>query len=270
MSESRTLRRQEQLLALLAQDEEVSVETLAQKLDVSVWTVRRDLRALEGLGAVSRHNGRAGVTEQGAGALGLAREGADGDPLQEGARIDASRTQAKRRIGQAVAARLPHGVHIALTGGSTTLEVARALRAIGFRGHVLTNALDCASELAGVAGLHVVCTGGEVQPRYLTLAGAVTERVLKMHFFDYAVVGVSGFDLRHGFTVNSQVEAATLNLVAEHARTLIVAMDGSKVGRVAFASVFADQEPDLIVCNAPLPAACRDEFAARGITLQQV
>ena len=64
-----------------------------------------------------------------------------------------------------------------------------------------------------------------LQPRYHTLAGTVTERVLKLHFFDFAVIGVSGIDLRHGFTVNSQVEAATVNLIAEHARTVVVAAE---------------------------------------------
>ena len=60
---------------------------------------------------------------------------------------------------------------------------------------------------------------------YRTLAGTVTERVLKLHYFDYAVIGVSGFAVRQGFTVNSQVEAATVNLIADHAAaTAIVAI----------------------------------------------
>jgi DeoR/GlpR family transcriptional regulator of sugar metabolism len=131
---------------------------------------------------------------------------------------------------------------------------------------VVTNALDIAVELAETPGLRVVCTGGEVQPRYRTLAGAVTERVLKLHFFDFAIIGVSGIDLRHGFTVNSQVEAATVNLIAEHARTVVVAADRSKFGRVAFASVLEETPPHSLVTDGELPSEYKPHLHRLGVS----
>ncbi len=173
----------------------------------------------------------------------------------------------KQRIGRAVAQRIPASAHVALSGGSTTLEVARALKALHFHGEVLTNALDIAVELAETPGMRVVCTGGEVQPRYRTLAGAVTERVLKLHFFDYAVVGVSGVDLRHGFTVNSQVEAATVNLIAEHARTVMVVADRTKFGRIAFASVLGERTPQQLFTDGRISNDFTTHLERLGIDL---
>lgn len=245
MPQSRSLRRQELLLEILCQSGAATVDELAHRLKVSVWTVRRDLALLEERGALQRLHGGA----EAAGATQV--QPWDRASLHEAA---ADHLEAKQAIGRSVARLVPMGAHIALSGGSTTLEVARALKALRFGGEVVTNALDIAVELAAVPGLNVVCTGGEVQPRYHTLAGAVTERVLKLHFFDFAVIGVSGIDLRHGFTVNSQVEAATVNLIAEHARTLVVAADSSKFGRVAFASVLGETPPHLFACeNVPPP-----------------
>src|SRR5215212_763912 len=182
MMQSRSLRRQELLLEILCQAGESTVEELAQRLKVSVWTVRRDLSGLEERGALQRLHGRAEV------ASATKVQAWDSASLHQAAAIN---LQAKQHIGRSVARRIPPGAHVALSGGSTTLEVARALKALRFQGEVITNALDIAVELAALPGLHVVCTGGEVQPRYHTLAGAVTERVLKLHFFDFAVIGVS-------------------------------------------------------------------------------
>jgi len=46
MTESRTLRRQEQLLAILAGNGEATLEELAAQPGVSVWTIRRALSVL--------------------------------------------------------------------------------------------------------------------------------------------------------------------------------------------------------------------------------
>ena len=125
--------------------------------------------------------------------------------------------EAKQSIGRSVARLIPVGAHVALSGGSTTLEAVARPQGAALPGRGRRRRPRHRRRTGGDPRLRVVCTGGEVQPRYHTLAGTVTERVLKLHFFDFAVIGVSGIDLRHGFTVNSQVEAATVNLIAEHA-----------------------------------------------------
>jgi DeoR/GlpR family transcriptional regulator of sugar metabolism len=255
MPESRTLRRQEQMLALLAENGAATVEELAAQLDVSVWTIRRDLNQLAARGALQRLHGRAEASAPGAQAW-------DSATLQQAA---ATNLEGKQRIARQIAQQIPQGARLALAGGSTTLQVARSLKAWHFQGEVVTNALDIAVELAQTPGLNVICTGGQVQPRYLTLAGPVTERVLKLHYFDYAVIGVSGITVREGFTVNSQVEAATVNLIADHARTLIVAADHTKFGRIAFASVLTEATPHQLVTDARLAPAFAQHFEQSAI-----
>ncbi|MFN3335371.1 MAG: DeoR/GlpR family DNA-binding transcription regulator [Caldilinea sp.] len=262
MHQTNSLRRQERLLEILAQNGEASVDDLAKRLQVSVWTIRRDLSSLEARGALRRTYGRAEVTNSA-----IVASVWDGAAVRQAA---ATNLEAKQRIGRAVAQRLPGGAHLALSGGSTTLQVARALKALHYQGEVLTNALDIAMELADMPGLRVVCTGGDVQPRYHTLAGAVTERVLKLHFFDYAVIGVSGIDPHHGFTVNSQVEAATVNLIAEHARTVIVVADQTKFGSIAFAAVLGEAPPHKLVTDSMVAPAFAEFCRRLGIELMVV
>jgi DeoR/GlpR family transcriptional regulator of sugar metabolism len=58
MNQSRGLRRQEQVLEILTHKGTATVEELAGKLHVSVWTIRRDLSSLETRGALRRLHGK--------------------------------------------------------------------------------------------------------------------------------------------------------------------------------------------------------------------
>ncbi len=261
MERAHGLQRQEAVVRLLALHETLSVERIAAALDVSVWTTRRDLDKLEQRGVVARRHGQAALVARTALATGIV------DSLE---RSGAEHHDAKVRIGQAAAARIRPAAHVALSGGSTTLEVARALKALGFHGDVVTNSLDIALELAEADSLRVVCTGGEVQGRYHTLAGPVAERELRLHYFDVAVIGVSGVTVREGFTVNSQVEASLLGLMIAHAQQLILVADGSKVGRVAFASLPIEAPVLALITDGAVPAALAEALAQRAIPLVRV
>jgi DeoR family transcriptional regulator of aga operon len=260
MSNSQALQRQEFILSLLAQDGLIEAEEIAHRLGVSIWTVRRDLAKLEARGALQRKRGLA--------------QAAAGDPASSAWSDDSLRRaavanlEAKQRIGRMAAQLVRPDAHVALSGGSTTLEVARALKALRFRGEIVTNALDIAMELSGLPDLRVVCTGGDVQRHYHTLAGSVTERIIKLHFFDVAVIGVSGIAARAGITVNSQVQAASLSLMIEHSRQVIFVADHSKFGRVAFASLPVHVPEVTLVTDVPLSTEAQS--AVKGLSLKLV
>lgn len=246
MSNSKALQRQEYILDLLERNGVVAPKKLAEKLNVSVWTIRRDLKDLESRGVLKRNYGAARLVQP-------------VDPscrLMERASFEVSaemNMEAKRLIGQAAGRLVQPRERVALAGGTTTLEVAKAIRRMGFRGKVVTNALDIALEMSEAPDIHVICTGGDVQPRYRTLVGSVTERMLKMHYFDVAIVGVSGVSIEHGFTVNSPVDAAALELMVKHSCRTILVADCTKFGRVSFASFNPPAQIDYMVTNAPLP-----------------
>jgi DeoR family transcriptional regulator of aga operon len=91
--------------------------------------------------------------------------------------------------------------------------------------------------------------------------------VLKLHYFDVAVIGVSGVTPREGFTVNSQVEATLLSLMIEHAQSVILVADSSKVGRIAFASLNVPAPVMALVTDAQLSPAMSEELERWAIPL---
>lgn len=139
------MRKQERLSAILdrvAERGSVDVNDLASTLGVSGATVRRDLQALSSGKLLVRTHG---------GAVARLVDTRDG----------ASHLNEKRRIGSAAASLVSDGAVVGFTGGTTTLEVARAL---AHRGDItfVTNAINIASELVGRPGLRLVVIGGKV------------------------------------------------------------------------------------------------------------
>lgn len=246
MPNAKALQRQEYILNLLEKEGDVSAKQLAERLNVSVWTVRRDLSSLEGRGVLQRYYGGASTAGTEAETCQLTERNSFRDSA------DVNR-EAKWRIGLTAARLIQVREHVALAGGTTTLEVARALRKKGFKGRIVTNALDIALELAEEPEIHVICTGGDVQPRYHTLVGSAAERMLKLHYFDVAVIGVSGISTQHGITVNSHVDATALELMMKHSCRTIVVLDHAKFGRVSFASFIPPAPIDYLVTDMELP-----------------
>lgn len=238
---------------LLEKNGDVSAKSLAESLDVSIWTIRRDLNALEERGILTRYYGGASRAESHDSPCRLGERGSFRGSAVEN-------KDAKQRIGLAAVRLIRTGECAALAGGTTTFEVAKALKKLKFKGEIVTNALDIALELAEQSEIRVVCTGGDVQPRYHTLVGADSLRILKLHYFDVAVIGVSGISLQHGLTVHSQVNATALELMAEHSCRTIMVADASKLGQVSFASLSLPVPIDYFVTDELLPAEYKSYF----------
>ena len=258
MGNSQSLRRQERIVRFLASRDRVTVKELSEALGVSGWTVRRDLDELEGRQIVTRQYGGATLN------LAHGYEGILAPPSPLAA--DVSQLSAKRRIGQAAAGMISPGQHVVIGAGTTTSQFAQCLRG-GTRVRVVTNGLNIALALASGGGFRVMCTGGDVDEDYMTLVGPVAERSLRGHFFDTAVIGVSGISARAGLTAASPLNAACLAVMIEHSARVIVVADQTKFGRVCFASLAPLDVIDTLVTDAEIPSPLAEALQDAGINV---
>jgi DeoR family transcriptional regulator of aga operon len=218
------VQKEERLSAILDQLGErgsVGVDDLAAALAVSGATIRRDLQTLSRSQLLTRTHG-------GAIANGV------GDEVP--ARIKATRRQPeKKRIGRAAAELITDGAVVGMTGGTTTLELARALA--DRRGiTVVTNAINIASELVGHAGLRLVVIGGIVRHSY-ELVGPAAEAMLSNYHLDITFIGVDGLTPEEGCTTYDEMEAQTDLAFLRRSRRNVVIADSSKIGKVTFARI---------------------------------
>jgi DeoR family transcriptional regulator of aga operon len=242
------------ILELLARDGTVTVPALAGELGVSEATIRRDLHALGEQRLLERSHG-------GAVAHGTAHE----LPV----RYRTGRSEEKRRIARAAAELVTDGAVIALTGGTTTTEVARTL-ALRQGLTVVTNALNIAVELAVRPDLKLIVTGGVARSASYELVGSLADETLRGLNVDVAFVGVDGVDAKRGLTTQNEVEAATNRALMSRAGSTIVVADPSKLGRVALAQIAAVEAADRLITNEGADAEEVERLRAAGLPVTTV
>ena len=206
-------RRQRILERLRVQGRVLACDLVAE-FDISPDTVRRDLRELDEAGALRRVHGGA-----------LPRRG-DTDPLPVRARrAPVAKASIARRAAQIVS----DGQVVMLDGGTTTLEVARALPE-RLRATVVTNSLPIALELVDHPGLEVIVVGGNLRSRSRVTVGATAVAALHDIRADVLFLGVCGLHPEIGVSVEDAEEREGKRAMIAGAAEVVGLADHDKLG----------------------------------------
>jgi len=247
------------LLDLLPGDGQLTVTQAAQALGVSQATIRRDMDQLARQQLVTRTRG--GV---------IAGHVSYDLPLRYKSGRHAPE---KQRIGRAAAGLVAAGAAVALNGGTTTSEVARALATRPDLQDgtgtpvitVVTNAMNIANELAVRQHIKIVVTGGVTRGQSYELIGPFATLVLGELTLDWAILGVDGLDWRAGATAHHEGEASINHLMATRAEQVMIVTDSSKLGHRAFARVCDLEEIHVIITDRNATSESLAPFTERGI-----
>lgn len=201
----------------------VTVVELAERLGVSMMTIRRDLVELEKEGVVRRVHGGA-----------VSARGRSYEPLYP---IRAGVMQEeKERIGAAAAELVADGDSIALDIGTTTLELARCL--IGRRNiTILTPSLHIANLFLTQPDVRLVVTGGIARPVEGSLIGELARHAFSRLYVDRLFLAVACMDAGYGLSEYNWDDALIKQAMIASAREVVVVADSTKFGKVAFAHV---------------------------------
>jgi DeoR family transcriptional regulator of aga operon len=223
-------------LSLLDEDGFVSLSTLTRELNVSAATVRRDLADMEEQGFLVRTHGGARVHSS---------------QVEVPVRLrDSQFRAAKQRIARRAAELLPDGPYsIALSGGTTTAEVAKVL-AVRPELAIVTNSLTTVMAIASRPNLKVIMTGGVVRPSSYEAVGVLAENTFNAINVGTAILGTDGVSAAGGVTTHDETEARTNNAMVRHAQRTVVVADGSKIGRLALAQVTEISGVETLITDA--------------------
>jgi DeoR/GlpR family transcriptional regulator of sugar metabolism len=247
--------RHQMIMESLRQRSPVLVGELADALDCSEMTVRCDLESLERSGGLRRVHG-------GAVSVFLSAE-----ETPYGIRA-LERSDAKATIGAAAAGLLADGETIILDGGTTAMEVARAIRSR--RLTVMPLALRPVFELHECPDIKLLLPGGEVRPGELSLTGSLTEPSFSQLRFDTCVMSPCGIDAKAGVTTHLLAETAVKRAAARASQRVIVVADSSKLGRVAFGHVCDLDEIDIVLTDGGADEQRVEELRAMGVDIRCV
>lgn len=212
------------ILTSLQETGSVVVEDLAEKLKVSVVTIRRDLDQLEQQGLLRRTHGGA-----------VSIEPLFYEPFKKDRSfLDQVERQAneKRRIGRAAAAMITPGETIAITPGTTTAEIIRGLP-LNSKITVVTNTANIAMELSKRKDVNVFVTGGHLHGEWFSLVGPTAIRSLENMLIHTMFLGADGVDPKWGVSCYSSDEAELNAAMVRLSRRHIAVVDHTKLNVVA-------------------------------------
>jgi DeoR/GlpR family transcriptional regulator of sugar metabolism len=243
--------RRRRLLDLVTRQGYATLDELIRALDVSESTVRRDLEALDQAGAVKRTHGGAIYT---------------GEVRSMPAFDDRTATAAaeKRAIGRAVAAMFQDGETVLLDGGTTTLEVARAL--VGRNLQVVTNSLPIAQLLASSQNTDLILLGGYVYPRTGVALGPLAIAAMQSIRVRTSILGAGGV-VAEGIYNSNSLLVETERQMMDCAQDVMIVADHTKFGRLALARLCGLEDVDQIVADSGLPEQDRAMLEAAGVAV---
>jgi DeoR/GlpR family transcriptional regulator of sugar metabolism len=233
--------RRQRVLDLVSKQGFAALADLAQAIQVSESTIRRDLEYWHQQGVVKRTHG---------GAIYVG----DGSPLPALEDRTASQLEEKRALARAAAERVRDGDAILLDGGTTTLEVARLL--VGRSLQVVTNSLPIAGLFASSRETDLVMLGGYVYPKTGVALGPSTVRMLEDVHVHQAILSVGGITAK-GFFNSNLLLVETERQMMRCADEVVVVADHTKFGRQALAYLCELSAVDTLIVDAGLSAEQR-------------
>lgn len=243
-----------ELLELLVRDGRIDVEESAAHFGVSAATIRRDLDYLADQQLLSRTHGGA-----------VPNTTSYDLPLRY---KSSTRGEAKSQIASRAVAMLWPGCTLSLNGGTTTVEIARAIPGVESLHNgvtVVTNALNIATELTVRPFIKIVVCGGVARPQSYELVGALASETLSQLSPDLCFLGVMGLDPVGGITTNDEAEAAINRVMVKQARRTVVVADGSKLGQIGFSRICQVSEVDAVLTDSSADPEMIKALAALGL-----
>ena len=229
----------------------VSVEALAEQFDVTLQTVRRDVKLLSDAGLLARFHGGVRVPSSTTENI----EYLQRQMLNE---------QAKQRIARTVAAQVPAGCSLIINIGTTTEAIARELlRHKGLR--VITNNLNVAAILSGNPDCEVIVAGGIVRSHDRGIVGEMTVDFIQQFRVDIGLIGISGIEADGSLRDFDYREVKVARAIIEHSREIWVAADHSKFNRPAMVELARFDQVDMLFTDAAPPAPFPQLLAAAGV-----
>ncbi|MGE4286409.1 MAG: DeoR/GlpR family DNA-binding transcription regulator [Phycisphaerae bacterium] len=203
--------RRDAILTQAYQSGHVSLSRIAEELNVSEATVRRDLQGLAAEGLLELTRGGASVINT-----------TDYSFMSKSRRnIDS-----KRVIARLAAELVSDNDQIFLDSGTTCFEMAAHLR--GRKSlSVIVNSIRTAQELKA-PGVNVLLLGGQYRPERMDTVGPISYEVLERLRGYRAFLGTDGVSMEFGFSSVDIDSAHIFSLAARNARDCVLLADSSK------------------------------------------
>lgn len=249
--------RHQKILEYIEQSGNSTISQLAEMLECSNMTIRRDVHELADEGLVKKIHG--GV---------LAIEKTDSDPnvLQQRLQVDVDE---KRRIGEKATQYIKEDMCVFFDSGTTPFFVAQALPS-DIRFTAITCSLLTAAELCNRPNVSIVMLGGELHNATMSSINRLSLEMAKEFTADLAIISTKAINLDTGLLETLLPLIEVKRIMVEKAKRTLVVMDAKKFEKTALCISIPISDVNQIITTNSLKKEYVEKVQKLGISLDLV
>ncbi|WP_135305638.1 HTH-type transcriptional regulator GlpR [Haloarcula amylovorans] len=238
-------KRRRKIVEIVTNNGGLTVAEIADQIEFSKSTVRRDLNHLDERELIERTHGGA-----------IPATNAGSEPSFDERAVQG--LEQKRAIGIRAAEEITEGQVVFFDSGSTTFQIAKAAPKDGSF-LAVTNSPLLAMELTKGDG-NVKMTGGSLRANSMGLVGPAMENYIKSSNIDIAFIGTNGLDEDGSISVPIEIEASLKTTVVENSAHPFIVTESEKFGVKNFREFATLDDIDAIVTDQQVSATYRELF----------
>lgn len=250
------LERQQLIMKELKKHRIVRSNDLAELADVSIVTIRSDLKELAEAGRCKIIRGGATYNQ-----IQLVEPELDIHIRQ------AVNTDAKRRIGKYAAGLIQSGQTVLIDAGTTTIEMIQYISPEIHDLRIVTPALNIALAANDLHNVEVYLTGGHIRQSTLSLVGDEAVASLSKFNAHLAFIASGGFTIEHGVTTSHLDDRIVKQTMISRATQNILLTDSSKLGNVLSLTIAQLSDFDMMITDSAIDPAYVSQLQDLGIEI---
>ena len=229
----------------------VSVAELSKEMDVTMVTVRKDLKVLEEKGLLFRAHGSATPVY----------------PYVNDRSVyekELVHVEEKRAIARRAFELIHSNDAIIIGSGTTVVELARAIPK-NFKLTVLTGAMNVTMAMIHLPEVEIVQLGGLVRKSSSSVVGHYAEEMVKDFACSKLFLSVDGISPDFGLTTSNMMEAHLNARMIRAVQQTIVLVDSSKFGKKGFGKIGELEDVDKVITDKGLSDHYVQMLEGKGI-----
>ncbi len=227
----------------------VTVNDLADQLDVSQATIRQDLTQLENSGFLRRVHGGAVLDET--------------DDISHRMGIN---YEQKLRIARMAAQYVNEGETIYIESGSINALFSKEVAKISNTTIITSNAF-IARQIGKESLGNIILLGGLYQPESECMVGNLVKICLNALNFSKAFIGIDGFTPETGFTGRDMMRAEINSEIISRSPQTFILTDASKFGRIALSRYCGAEDIEYLITDQTPAIEYKKALEKAGVKL---
>ncbi len=240
------------IIKKLEQDNLIKTNNLVNEMNVSIDTIRRDLKKLEEDGKLTCIRGGACSSE----------EALQCSPFFGRQIVN---EELKREAAKKAISLIHTGNVIALNAGTTNSILAEELLKLKKQITVVTNNLSALSILMGSEYIQIVVPGGTVDKKEMALCGYNCLEEISSYSFDLSFLSINAFHTMQGFSDFRFQEIDIIKAMMKHSKQSVAVMDSNKFGKLSKKIFLSTKDIDLLITDDKIESAIKNQLIEAGL-----